>query len=76
MNIFFLRILTGNGTFLFNGIFPIDDGVDFNMQSGFMMYQAMKFAIKVVGLHLQINTKMLLNIDLVFDIWKKYFKLN
>ncbi|XP_047134144.1 metabotropic glutamate receptor 3 isoform X1 [Hydra vulgaris] len=45
----FAKVMRGNGTFLLNGIFPIGSDGGLNIQSGFMMYQAMKFAVNVVN---------------------------
>ncbi|XP_065646392.1 metabotropic glutamate receptor 3 isoform X3 [Hydra vulgaris] len=45
----FAEVIRGNGTFLLNGIFPIGSDGGLNIQSGFMMYQAMKYAVNVVN---------------------------
>ncbi|XP_012562521.2 metabotropic glutamate receptor 3 isoform X1 [Hydra vulgaris] len=43
------KIVPGNGTFMFNGIFPEITEEESNTQSGLMMIEAMKYAIKTIN---------------------------
>ncbi|XP_047144371.1 metabotropic glutamate receptor 3 isoform X1 [Hydra vulgaris] len=62
------NVIKGSGSFLINGIFPISNGKNLNMQSGFMMYQAMKYAVNMVNNNSDFLHGYKLKVNEVFDV--------